>query len=82
MECELQKIKSDFFYSRLRIKVTPPRVFPIITFVQGSHAFAKFSAHALRDWTWLRTHMDVTTFTVALETMPRDKAAVQSLGMY
>ena len=31
--------------------------------VQGSHAFAMFSAHALRDWAWPRTRMDVTTFT-------------------
>ena len=29
MEYELSKIKSDFFYSFLRIKVMPPRVFPI-----------------------------------------------------
>ena len=33
------------------------------TFVQGSYAFAIFSARALRNWAWLRTHMDVTTLT-------------------
>ena len=32
-------------------------------FVQGSHTFAIFFTHALREWAWPRAHMNVTTFT-------------------
>ena len=65
IECELQILYEQIFDSPLRIKVTPPRISHM--FVQGSHAFATFYAHALREWAWPRAHMNVTTFTRLLK---------------
>ena len=38
-------------------------------FVQGSHTFAMFSAHALHEKAWSRAHMYVATFTQFAQTV-------------
>ena len=48
--------------SKLKKAEWTPRVSPICLY-KGSHAFAIFSAHALREWVLLLVHINVMTFT-------------------
>ena len=53
---------SRIFDSHLWIKVMACWIVSH-TFIWGSHTFAMFSAHALREWVWPHSHIYLTTFT-------------------
>ena len=59
--CEIFRVFIQIFDHALELKLWRSEVFPM--FVQGSHAFAMFYTHALREWAWSRVHTNVTTFT-------------------